>query len=58
MGGRKKLVHLPCHFKHVTLNMPLLSADMRIVLLGSGSIFVNLSGSSPNLKIFEANYEL
>ena len=31
--------------------------DMGIVLLGSGSIFVNLSGSSPNLKIFEANYE-
>ena len=33
-------------------------ADMRILFLGSGSIFVNLSGSSPNLKIFEANYEL
>ena len=31
---------------------------MRIVLLGSGSIFVNLSGSSPNLKIFEAHYGL
>ena len=36
----------------------LVGPDMRIVLLGSGSIFVNLSGSSPNLKIFEANYGL
>ena len=34
------------------------ATDMRIVLLGSGSIFVNLSGSSPNLKIFEAHYGL
>ena len=33
-------------------------AEMRIILLGSGSSFVNLSGSSPNLKIFEANYGL
>ena len=33
-------------------------ADMRIVLLGSGSIFVNSSSSSPNLGIFEANYGL
>ena len=30
--------------------------DMRIVLLGSRSIWVNLFCSSPNLEIFEANY--
>ena len=36
----------------------ILEADMRIVLLGSGSIIVNLSGSSSNLKIFEAIYGL
>ena len=29
---------------------------MKIVLLGSGSIFVTLSGSSQNLKIFEENF--
>ena len=33
-------------------------ADMRIVLLSSGSIFVNLSSSSPNLKVFEVKYEI
>ena len=32
--------------------------DMRIVLLGSGSIFINLPGSSQNRTIIEANYEL
>ena len=31
------------------------NTDMRIVLFGSGCIFVNLSGSSPYLKICEAN---
>ena len=33
-------------------------SDMRIVLLGSGSIVVNSSSSSSNLGIFEANYGL
>ena len=33
-------------------SVSMVDADMRIVLLGSGSIIVNLSGSSPNLKIF------
>ena len=34
------------------------NTDMGIVLLGFGSIFANFSGSSPNLKIFEAIYGL
>ena len=47
----KKLPHIRHHKRWR-------ETDMGIVLLGSGSIFPNLSGSSPNLKIFEANYEL
>ena len=39
-------------------NVWIINADMRIVLLGSGSIIVNMSGSSPNLKTFEAIYGL